>query len=765
MARKKKQKHRKAQKPTVGDSLGKALAALQQGNLEAVRYQAAQARKFAKTPTEQAQADQLLNEVTFRVTLKESSPGKKLAALAELVKTAPSDARLQFHYGIALLQTGNAKNAQQAFQLVAQIEPGRDGLAFFQQLTTLALKKLPDKSASLSEAEANTISALQKLQRQPSPSLARMDVAGPVLGTPQLWTELLTLRHDKTCTQAPAVEHLGRAHARPVAAAVLESFRGTAAMRADNQEAAMHAWQRAMSQGLHDTWLRKNLGLSTRREAQKLAAAGKWPALSKMAGSLPATLDDTQVTELISLAFFHVGYEHAQKEKWTQALTAWKKASEMSHNRYLAQNLALAYEHLDQFPAAADAWREMIRRRPRKSDHPDSLSDKHVSAIWAHAADNYFQAWQDDEAVTCFQKAIQYDPKNMTARFRLVDVYQEKEVINLDAAMRELNAILDIEPDNIEALTQLAKLQSDDWRYNAAPLWKRIMALEPDNVEAREALVSSYISQIYPPSLQQTFGDGRVKHYRIPPQNNPSIYKQRLSLIQEALDFIPDHPRLVAALGSVHQQNGKKDLACEAFLRAFELAPNNPTIASSIVQNLALMNETAILETLIPKIHEIPELLAEFWVDQGIYLLDRPQWAERFFDEAVRHVAYSPHRSKAGVLVDIYMALNQEGQRANALKQQYLHKIQTDVPQSGAVEYLDGFIHYQRTGNVSRARRKLRRARELAQAAHDTFLLQQIQAVEAMLSPTPDHFLETLLHGMDDRMLEQFLNEMEEGFL
>ena len=761
MARKKKQKQRKAQKHDAGASLSKALAALQQGNLDAVKYQAALARKFAKTPAHKAQAEQLLDEVTFRFALKERSPDKKLVALAELVKKAPDDARLQFHYGTALLQIGEPKNAQKAFQVVAKIEPKREGLGYFQQLATLAQKKLPDTSAALSEAEANTISVLQKLQRQPSVRLARTEVAGPILGTPQLWTSLLSLRHDKTCSQAPAVDDLGQAQKRCIATTVLETFRGTAAMRADNQEAAMQAWQKAMSHGLNDPWLHKNLGLSTRREAQKLAVAGQWQALAKMGKVLPAALNDALVMKLLSLASFHLGYAYAQEGNWEQALIAWKHASNRSHNRYLAQNMALAHEHLKQFSAAAAAWREMLKRRPRRKDHAEYVQDKHVSAIWAHVAGCYFQDWDDSEAITCLQKAIKYDPNNMAARFKLVAIYQDKDIINLDGAMRELNAILDIEPDNIEALSQLAALHSNDWRYNAAPLWKRIIALEPDNVEAREALVSSYINQIFPPMLQHAFGDGNAAYYRMPPINNPSIYKQRLKLVNEALELIPDHPRLVSTLGSIHQQRGKKELAREAFLRACELAPGNPKIASSVLQNLALMNDADALEKLIPKIHEIPELLAEFWVDQGMTILDRVKWAERFFEEAVRHVAYSTHCSLASVLVDIYMTLDKEGQRAAALKKMYMKKIQAEVPISGAIEYIDGFTHYQRTGNVNRARRQLRKAEKLARTAHETILLQEIQSAQDMLSPSrQDGFLDTLLNGMDDGMLEQFIDKM-----
>jgi tetratricopeptide (TPR) repeat protein len=523
----------------------------------------------------------------------------------------------------------------------------------------------------------------------------------------------------------------------------------------------MRAWQRAVTLGARSAWLRKNLGASTRQEAARLAAAGDWPALARMANDRPAPLDDPQVADLISLARFHLGYAHAQKDDWEAALREWQQAAALSQNRYLAHNLALAYERLDQLPEAANAWRDLLKRRPRSAEHPDALTNTQVSAIWAHAADCYVQAWEDQEAITCFQKAIQYDPHNLSARFRLVDVYQDVEVMNVDAAMRELAAVLDLVPDNIEALTRLATLQSRDWRYNAAPLWKRIIALDPNNTEAREALVSSYLARVFPHMQERPVAGGAVTTYRGAPLNNPVLYTQRLNVLREALELLPDHPRLMTALGALHLQSGHLKLAREALLRAYDTHPNNPTTASHVLQNLALMDAADLIDALIPRIHAIPTLMAAFWIDQAMYLLDHPAWAARFLDEAVRHADYSTYDSQASVLVSIGMALDKGDHRADALKAAYLRRIRQDAPDSGAVEYMDGFLEFQRTGNVKRARSKLQAAERLARAANDASLLREIQEAQRQLaSPPPDAFLD-MLRDMDDDMLGDLLDRME----
>lgn len=751
MSRKKKRKQRKSKRQNVEKFLSEAIMMLRQGNLNAAQYQVSRAQKFAGTDAEKAQVCAILTELQFRTAVKETAPEKRLAAFTEALKTAPHDMRLRFYQGIALLQNGKPAEAQKAFEQVAKTEPEREGLAFFQQLALLARKQAPPTPPQLLDTEANTLTLLQRLQRLPSPQLAQIAVETPVLGAPDMWNAFLRLRHDKDCTQLSVPEDLSIAGKVPVIQAIFEAYRGVAAMRAKDRETAMQHWQQALSQGFAPTCLSKNIGLSLRQQAGELAAAGQWKALANMAGRLPPTLDDATVRQLISLALFHSGYEQAQSNQWAQALDYWTRASDVQHNRYLAQNIALAHEQLNQLELAADAWREMVKRRPRSQKHPDYLTDKQVAAIWAHAADCYFQDFLDNEAVTCFRKAIEYDPQNLDIRFKLVSVYREKGVWNPEAIIRELKNILEVEPENIEALTQLAQEYDQDWRHDSLAIWKKIVALEPDNPEARDALANKYLDKIFPETAKfGTFG-----------RKLPS-YTQQMALIQEALDVVPDHAGLVLNLGALYMHARKKDLAREAFMRAYQLAPNNTAIAANVMQDLIKIGADDTLEDIIPQIRTIPGLLPAFWIDQGHDASGHPAWVKRFFDEAIQQLQYSPQGSLASVLVDIYLTLQEKGGDAS-LKKLYLQRIKDEVPQSGALEYIDGFTQYKRTGDVNRARRMLHKAKRLARAANDAALLKMIEGAEMILSGPPMGMLNKLLGDMDEELLEEFMEEMK-GF-
>jgi hypothetical protein len=72
-----------------------------------------------------------------------------------------------------------------------------------------------------------------------------------------------------------------------------------------------------------------------------------------------------------------------------------------------------------------------------------------------------------------------------------------------------------------------------------------------------------------------------------------------------------------------------------------------------------------------------------------------------------------------------------------AFKDEYMQKITWEVPQSGALEYIEGFLIFSQTHNINKARRLMQKAKKRATAAKDTGMLQQIELAEQMLSISP----------------------------
>ena len=730
------------QKYDVGAQLSRALEVLRQGNTQSAWDAAWTAYTHARKQSERESAADVMEEIRFRAALAHKDPEQKLNALTEALAAAPTDARLHFHRGIALLQTGKPGDARLEFTTVAKLDPKREGLAFFRQLADTAAKKAVSPSKSCSPAEQNTLKAVQHAQKRPSKKSAEFALKELLLGPPQLWSALLRLRHDKNVHDFPAMAEFAPAPPSAQAKSILEYYQGVAAMRADAADTADVCWAQALKHGFSESWGRKNRGIVLRGDYVKLAAAGEWPKLADMAKKAPKDLKDDVLNRIFSLAFFHRGYEQARKNQWTQALKSWESAAQWSGNRYLAQNIALAHERLEQWELAAGAWRDMLKRRPRNAGHADYLTDKQVAAIWAHAAECYVNDFCDNEATKCFRKAIEYDPTNIKLRFRLITNYLDKEYWNPNAAIRELNAILEIEPENTDALTHLADLYEKTWQHNAMPVWEKIIRLEPQNRAAREKVINHYLNRIFP----DTAG---IWYY------GPKLtYKQKLAILEDAFKVLPDEPEFIVALGSVHLNAKKTALAKEQYLRAYELAPHNPGIAAAVLQNLIHVKAAGEIERMIPEISAIPALLPGFWVDQGRDALDHPQWARRFFDEALEESRTSEHTTVACILIDICQSILEHGGAPNIFAA-YMDKIRAEVPKSGALEYLEGFKTFRETGEIAKARRLLKKAKKLAKAAKETILLQLIENVEGMLSPkSPFQTLNNLFGGLGGNMFE-----------
>ena len=108
-----------------------------------------------------------------------------------------------------------------------------------------------------------------------------------------------------------------------------------------------------------------------------------------------------------------------------------------------------------------------------------------------------------------------------------------------------------------------------------------------------------------------------------------------------------------------------------------------------------------------------------------------------------------------------------------AMRKIYLKKIEQEVPQSGALEYIEGFMAFTQAQNVSKARRSMRKAKKMATAANDSGILDHIAAAEHILSASPGNLMNMLfgrggLGGKGGKgkknefggLLEEFLEEM-----
>jgi tetratricopeptide (TPR) repeat protein len=707
--------------------LHEALRHLRRGNHAMVQEQVARARTFKLEPALVSAACEVSAEAHFRAAMSSDDLSERLGHLDAALHQTPDAAKLHFHRGLALWHQGRRAEALTELDATAAREPGRRGLAYLQALARIATGQMWD-TAGLTPAEANTLRLVHRLAQR-NPLAGSQIIDEPLLGKgTELWQALVVMREDATAAPLGQLKVAAEQNMRKPVGRILHYYEGVAAMRAGHRDTARAAWLHAQSTGFTSPGLTENLTALLRAEAVELAQEGRWQDLVNLISRLPASGAgaDRIVAETGSLAYYHLGYEAAQAGKWPLAVQHWRKANDLDANRYLAQNLALAEEALENWVNAAEAWREMVRRRPRKEDHPDYLTDAQVAALWNHAAECYEHTELAGEVETCLRNAIKYAPSATALRLRLADVLLNQQ--RGDAAETQLTEITALEPQNVDALVRLGRLYEEWWDRDPMAIWRQVLAINPAQPEAREALADDYVKMVadQSPFVSYRFS---IAH--------PG--KSHIEVLEIGLQELPGHPKLLVALGIAHARQNHAQQAREYLLSAYQAAPRDVQVASPVLHELLHADAGDAIKDLVPAIRQIPHLLPAFWFDQASMALHckfGEVWADFFIEEAVRLSAQPwVDDTRAGLLLEAYELADEE--KAGGLRASLEKRIREEVPASGAVQYIEAHRLNFEKNDLRGAARLIRDAIRAARKANDTGVLRRAEAIEPMLKGLP----------------------------
>lgn len=537
--RKRKEQQKKQEARLTADVLAQqGLKAFQQVDYEAAINAWEQAKKKPNPPNTLAAA---LAEAYFRRAV--SSAGPRLTDLQKTVQLQPADPRYRYHLALTYHRQGELAQAEPLYRrLLTEAPPFTRAAVPLTQLLIEQKKPVTKDPVweQLSPAEQTQLAAAEALLKNKADSTLRRLAEQPL---DPLWAGLvgLALKEKATAQQnlaaclEPTLPLLGQGVAR--------YYLGVLAAEEGQTEVAWQQWQAAQAAGLNSRHLRQNLAALAYEQALQAQQAGK---PRQAAAFLEQTqLNDIAYGDLRALQQqlnWELGYAAAQKGEWPQALTYWQKAERGGDDsRPLLYNLALAYQHTAHYRQAAEAWRTLLRRRPRKADHPDALSDQQVARIWQNVADNYSKAEDYEEAITTYKNAVKWAPDNINLRLKLVEAYQMEG--RWQAAENELNRILEKEPDHIPALTLLAESYSESYYPGQARrIWHRILELEPQNPVARQQLAHSYAQD-----------GGRLSRW--------GMYDEALKIYQEGLSHVPNSQPLLVMMGGAYADQKKLEQA------------------------------------------------------------------------------------------------------------------------------------------------------------------------------------------------------------
>ena len=446
-----------------------------------------------------------LAEAHFRQAVISEAGADVLSHLQRALTLIPDDALYTYHLGLALHKQGRLVEALEQYRRAAArglVRPGSGlsiGLAALELDPRANLATAPGVTAGDRQALAPVARLLQAKPGSEASGSCPPSVTATAGQDQGLTTYNLLCGLELLATgqYAEAYQGLGvdeaRAWPRPTSA-LRHYYRGVAAARVGDQAGSIASWQQARRSAPDLGILNTNLATVYARQATAQAEAGDWPAAAARAiEGLNLAPDHAALGALALKALDQAAHDAARANDWAQAANYWSQARDVlgltnipGSPRPILHNLALAYEANSQWAEAAEAWRAMLRTRPRKKAL-EGFSDEHWAWVRRHTIACYKQANLLGEAVTIFRQAIKADPDDEDLPLDLAEVLAADG--RAEAAVNELEKSLARHPQNTRVVLRLAELYGAQENWAAAEMaLKGPLEAEPEHRELRQRM-------------------------------------------------------------------------------------------------------------------------------------------------------------------------------------------------------------------------------------------------------------------------------------
>jgi tetratricopeptide (TPR) repeat protein len=600
----------KVQQPAPPDPERNGLNAFLNGN-----YQSAIAQwSVIRNPRDAVKT--ALAEAYLRRALEVRDQAVRKAYLDQAAQLQPDDPRITYQRGIDAYRAGDLPRALALFQSVLQADPTWPGASLLAGLATLR----QDPHADLAALSGSTPEIRAWLQPVQTLLLDGQPDRGDDQAVARLWYALGLINAGDGSALEPLEDNRPLPAAR--ATAIRRSYRGVAAAQRGDLDAAVKAWRHTLRPDEPaSSTLATNLFAAllsddaARLRQEDLLANSPLNTLLSMVAP-----DSTPLAEQLVAILDQHAQQAAVTGDWQQAATYWEKArdvvsrsSGLGSPRPLYHNLAIAYEGQERWHDAADAWRGMLRTRPRTAKQTASRRESdYTDAQWRWIQDRviecYKRADEPYEAVQVFRQIIKKDPNDLDARLQLalalIANAQEQ------SAMHELEKILQIDPSHVDARVQLGLLASElGQHYRAVTLLREAHTGAPEREDVTHALAA-------------VLRDAGVH------QRTAGLFQQAVSYLEEGAAVAPNEWTLALEVARAYIDWRKPAQARTWLERVATLAADRPEAQVSLVEGWAMAGDMKEAHAALERAEAIPGLPVDFHIQLATRLLAHLQQTE-----------------------------------------------------------------------------------------------------------------------------------------
>ncbi len=709
---KKKKKHKTPVFPGgQGNSYEIGLKHFQNGNYR-------DAIKAWRTMPPDVEITAKLAEAYFRYGLSFYTSGQVVQVLSELhqaVKFNPEKAIYCFHLGLAYHRKGNLEKAITWYEKALEADPQNSRFRYHLGLAWIeagAIGKAKEHFHSIhrESEEDKTLwklgltSALLKEQRWDKALDLLRDVDD---GIPyfQSLKGLTLLMMGKEKQAKVALDKSIKAGATDP---LVRYYLGLAYAADGDLPAVVKAWEEALKKGLSPHLIEADLAAIYHRFAIQEVKKG---ALAKAAGFWEKVLElrprDEVARDNLVHACFLMGNRYSKENRLRKAIGWWEKVVALDpKNLEVLHNLALAYDQLGETLMANRYWTKVVNSWGKLQRSDEELRGS-LYLAHRHLANNYLKMDKPDKAASEYRKAMRYKPNDVETSIRLAELWLGQN--NPVAAMRELNRVQRIDPENTDLLGTLAMAYCKHGDcQKALACWKKIILIDPTNKAAAEQFTDCLLHQAY-----KQWQRGETD--------------QALSQLNEAMGFCPDCIPLYLLMGEIHLDVGEPARAREIFNQAITIQPERPDLHFG-VGNAYLKHQMAKeaerhFERAIACAPGDYNLLIA--IGESYFHANRFKTSRRYLRKALDANPRNPF-----IPLEIGAMLLNDGFADRSIP--YFKKALRLSPDIANAHFFLGFAHFQEK-NYLKAGKALDQARKLAKRENDEELLEAIKDLQDII--------------------------------